>query len=133
MEERTQQHLRRAERFRRIARGMLQQAQTGQSPGPPLDWAVVITFYAALQFVSALRWEKERWEAKTHDDLRETADRFHQLRPHRRTYRRLLDQSWQARYAPEYQVSVADVEPWIGEDLEAIRGAVRLTLQLPPP
>ena len=62
----TAEHLATADRFPALARAL------GSAPGaalatpPPLDWALVVALYAAVQYVGAYRWEKQRAEFGSH-------------------------------------------------------------------
>ena len=48
MDARTQEHLDRADRDHRLAQTLIAPAQQALSQPPPLDWALVVAFYAAL-------------------------------------------------------------------------------------
>jgi hypothetical protein len=131
MKPETQGYLGRADRHRALAYSLLAPAQAGLLTPPPLDWALVAGFYAALHYVQAYVWETQHHRAATHDDLRDTIKRTYQLRSIEFQYRQLLDRSWQARYLHEFSVTLQDANGLLTRNLEPIRQLVLNALGLP--
>lgn len=127
----TEGYLDRAARHRRFAYTLIAPAQANLVQPPPLDWALVAGFYAALHYVQAYVWETQHHRAATHDDLRDTVRRTYQLRSIEFQYRQLLDRSWQARYLHEFTVTLPDATGLLAANLEPIRAAALKALGLP--
>ena len=131
LDPRSQEHLDRAERDRALARTLITPAQQALSQPPPLDWAVVVAFYAALHFVQAYLWEAQRYVPRRHDNMREAVRDTYQLRSARQEYARLLDRSWQARYVSRFRITEQDTTALVQRDLEHVRRVALTALHLP--
>ena len=63
MDQRTSEHVETAQRCRDIANLLLD--ATSPTP-PPYEWAIVLMFYAAVHYVNAYLWERQRFEPADH-------------------------------------------------------------------
>ena len=124
MKAETRGYLDRADRHRSLAHALIAPAQARLLTPPPLDWALVAGFYAALHYVQAYVWETQHYRAGTHDDLRDTIRRTYQLRSIEFQYRQLLDRSWQVRYLHEFSITLQDATDLLTRNLEPIRQVV---------
>ena len=81
MEPRTEAHLATAQHNHDFARALLEPAVARVFSSPPLEWAVVVAFYAAVHYVNAYLWERQRYEPRPHDDRENAVTRAVGLRP----------------------------------------------------
>jgi hypothetical protein len=132
MELRTRQHLERAERNRAIANALLSFPQSMGLDPPPLEWAVVVAFYAAVHFVNAFLWEHRRWKPPDHNASSSAVNRDAQLRSASPSYERLRSHAYQARYLQQYHVTATDAGGLVHNDLESVRRVVLRGLGMSP-
>jgi hypothetical protein len=129
----TAAHLARAERNRAIARALCDAQQTAIVQPPPVEWATVVAFYAAVHYVNALLWERLGQSPRDHPTRRGFVARTTSLRRVLRAYDMLADLGWHARYTAIYQPSAATVRDAVHVQLEGIRTAVHQALGVAPP
>ena len=132
MEPRTRAHLARADHHRDVALALIGPVAASLTRPPPLDWAVVAAFYAAVHYVNAYLWETQHWDPGTHQQRAAAVTRTAALRAAAHEYRWLMDLAYQARYVPHFRESRTDIEGAVLSDLEQVRRAVLGALGLTP-
>jgi len=90
----------------------------------------VISFYAALHYVSAYLWEQHREEIDEHPRRFTRVRNEPILKRCAQQYGRLSNAGWNARYTRGFQISRHDAERLINIDLENVRSVVRAGLGL---
>lgn len=130
MEQRTSEHLAKADHHRDVAQALIGPLASQISQPPPLDWAVVAAFYAAVHYVNAYLWETRRFDPGTHPNRSAAVRAEPALRPAAPAYLRLQDLGFQARYVADYQPDAQSIHDRIQSDLEAVRRVVRQALGL---
>ncbi len=130
MEPRTERQLATAERFRQLARALVSRAGADLVAPPPLDWALVVAFYAAVQYVGAYLWERQRAEFRNHQTRERALSVVPELRHAERSYLRLRRLSESTRYTPRFRPRPTVVHEALADDLEAVRHAVVAALGL---
>jgi hypothetical protein len=131
MEQRTSEHLAKADHHRQVAQALVGPLASQISDSPPLDWAVVAAFYAAVHYVNVYLWETRQYDPGTHPNRGAAVQAEPVLRPAAQAYRRLQDLGFQARYVAHFQPRAQSIQDRVQIDLEAIRHAVRQALGLP--
>jgi hypothetical protein len=92
---------------------------SGLNTAPPVRWAVVMLFYAALHGASAHVLQRHNVRTENHRDRMQWFTRFPELRAHRLTYAWLERQAHAARYYlpawtwADFDVAVTRVEPML--------------------
>lgn len=125
MDPRTEAHLTTAEAHRQFARALLTPRASTLLQPLPLGWAVVVAFYAAVHYVNALLWERQRYEPRTHQDRVAAVTRTRELRSTSVAYTELQDLAYRFRYAAGFRPQRATVETAVYTHLEHIRQIVR--------
>jgi hypothetical protein len=132
MEQRTAEHLEKADHHRDVAQALIGPLASQISQPPPLDWAVVAAFYAAVHYVNAYVWEIRHFDPGTHPNRSAAVRAEPVLRPAGQAYLRLQDHGFQARYVATYRPNAQSIRDRVQTDLEAVRRVVRQGLSLPP-
>ncbi len=132
MKPETDAHLARADHHREVARALIGPHGLSISRTPPLDWAAVAAFYAAVHFVNAYLWEKLQQDPGDHQTRTAAIARLADLRAIQAPYAYLTGLGYQARYARRFQVARSDVERAVFTNLEQVRGTVLQALGLTP-
>jgi len=96
---------------------------TGLQP-PPLEWAAVAAFYAAVHYVNAFLWERLGQSPGDHRVRRGLVARATALRSVSGAYDALFDLGWHARYTAGFRVRPSAAQQAIRQDLEDVRTAV---------
>ena len=125
---RTRQHLDTAARNQDIARELLNPALPISLQPRPFEWIVVLAFYAAVHYVNAYLWERQRYEPRDHGAREGAIARTHDLQSAYGSYMRLRDLSYRARYRSRYRISRADAEVALRSDLDQVERTVRAAL-----
>ena len=73
MNSKTLDYRTRAEANRARAIALVMPSSSGRSPRPPYEWALVILFHAALDYVRALLFERTSVEHSNHHRARRSA------------------------------------------------------------
>lgn len=121
MQPRTEAHLVTAGRNRDLARTLLSSVDIQP---PPLEWAVVIAFYAAVHDVDAYLWEKIQYAPHNHGERVKAIDTWAELKVISTSYLLLQDYAYYARYRANYRVSRNDATNLIQRDLQMVEAAV---------
>ncbi len=132
MGSRTQAHLGRAEHHRNVAQVLITQAAASLTQHPPLDWAAVAAFYAAVHLANAYLWETQRYEPGDHRLRSAAIVRASALRAAAPAYESLRALAYQARYASSFTVPRRAIEATVNTDLEQVRRVVLSALGLRP-
>lgn len=138
MKPRTLQYLARAESSRALVISLIAPSAAGR---PPYEWAIVISFQAAIDYVQALLYERRGVEHGNHHRARHSA---FEREPEADVqsargltalehYSQLELQAYEARYKLGFTAHRIDVDGALYEDLEAIRGVVGAALSWVPP
>ncbi len=90
----TEDYLARAERNRTVARVFCDPQQNPALQPPPLEWAAVAAFYAAVHYVQALLWERWGLRPTDHPARRGYVVRTQPLRTVLGAYDILADLAW---------------------------------------
>jgi hypothetical protein len=138
MKPKTLQYITRAESHRALIISLIAPTAAGR---PPYEWALVICFHAALDFVQALVFERRSAEHGNHHRARRSAFEREPEANVRSTqgltalehYERLERQAHQARYELGFTAHRIDVDGALYEDLEAIRTVVGTAPSWVPP
>ncbi len=130
MDPSTQQHLARARRNRDVAEALVAPTARSIVSPPAFEWAIVAAFYAAVHYVNAYLWERLRREPRNHDERTNMVAALNDLRPTFRSYSRMQDLAFRARYARTFSVSPADATRIVQADLRAIEEAVLTALSV---
>lgn len=125
MRTRTEEHLATAKRNHDLARTLL--FSTDIQP-PPLEWAVVIAFYAAVHYVNAYLWEKMQYAPRNHGERVNAVRTWTDLKVVSASYLLLQDYAYFSRYQPNFHVSKSEATDLIQNDLPAIQIAVMRAL-----
>jgi hypothetical protein len=120
-----------ADRFRALARALASAPGAALVTPPPRDWALVVAFYAAVQYLGAYLWEKQRVEFRSHQTREQAMRTVGALRAAEVAYVRLRRLSESTRYLHRYRPTPVVVQDALDTDLEAVRRAVRTALGLP--
>ncbi len=96
---------------------------------PPLDWAVVAAFYAAVHYVNAYLWERQRYEPHTHEARENAVARAVEVRAAYDAYARLRGLAYRARYVPLFQISRPNAQGAL-VDLDRVEKTVLAALQV---
>ena len=129
----TQAHLARAERNRTVARALCDPQQTPTITPPPLEWAAVAAFYAAVHYVHAFLWERLGQNPTDHPMRRRCVAQIAPLKAVVGEYDILSDLAYQARYPRTFQPLAGVVRQGVNQALEAIRRVVCQDLGVPTP
>ena len=129
MRPRTRDHLDKAARNRRIAIALLDPATTLGVQPPPLDWAVVALFYAAVHYVNAYLWQTRGFASADHRGRQRAVLTAPELRSTAASYLRLRGLADAARYHPRFRPSRSDVEEALRNDLRAVERTIRALLR----
>ena len=132
LDSRTLSPLATADRKAQIARLLLQPGALAPVQPPPTDWAVVFAFYAAVHYVNAFLWERQRHEPRTHDDREAAVARAVELRSVLHAYQQLRVLAQRVRYTPGYRPARALIQVAVLARQEAVAQTVRSTLGLQP-
>ncbi len=132
MDPRTLLHLARAQHHRQVAQALGGPAGAHISDLPPLDWAVIAAFYAAVHYVNAYLWEAQRYEPADHVS-RQQAVALVRLRSVAQAYSHLRVVAFQARYLPRYRPNAPAIRLAIDVQLEAVRRVARPRSSCPAP
>ncbi len=126
----TPRHLARAERNRALARALTDPEQCPSVRPPPLEWASVAAFYAAVHYASAHLWERlgVGIDRTDHASRRRYIARLAELRPGLGAYDLLYDLGWQARYIASFQPPPAVIQQAVHDQLDAFRAVVYTAL-----
>lgn len=128
MKPRTREHLDTARRNRDVATALIDSgSMLGVAP-PPLEWALVIAFYAAVHYVNAYLWEKLNYQPTDHATRAAAVARDATLRPISPAYVRLRELAFEARYRPGFVLPRAAVEMAVRSDLADIERRVLAAL-----
>lgn len=130
MDARTEAHLRKAEHLRQIAHDLSARSASGPSGLPPHDWAVAAAFYAAVHYVNAYLWERQRLDPGSHRGRSGLMWSVPVLRPAAGAYSTLERLGWKYRYDPVFQLRPRDVLHVVQVELEDVRRVVRGALGL---
>lgn len=125
MRPRTEAHLATAERNHSLAHTLLSSVDIQP---PPLEWAVVVAFYAAVHYVNAYLWEKIQYAPRNHGERVKAIDTWAELKAISSSYLVLQDYSFFARYRANFRVSRSDAIGLIQRDLPAVQAAVLCAL-----
>src|SRR5581483_200027 len=100
----TQAHLEQAERHRAVAAALQDPGQVSGLQPPPLEWAAVAAFYAAVHYVNAFVFERLGQSPRDHRVRRGLVVRAAELRAVAGAYDTLFDLGWHALHAgvPRY-------------------------------
>ena len=128
MEPRTRQHLTKAARNRDLALWLLNAASPISGASPPLEWAAVVAFYAAVHYVNAYLWETRRYEPRDHRARVNAVGQDRVLRAAYRSYMGLRTLAFQSRYHPSFRPTHADAEYAVGNDLAQVERTVQAAL-----
>ena len=128
MEPRTRAHLQTAARNRNIANALIDPSSSIVVQ-PPLDWAVVAAFYAAVHYVNAYLWERQRYEPHTHEARENAVARAVEVRAAYDAYARLRGLAYRARYVPLFQISRPNAQGAL-VDLDRVEKTVLAALQV---
>jgi hypothetical protein len=120
----TEEHLARAERNRAVAQVFFDPQQNPALQPPPLEWAAVAAFYAAVHYVHVLLWERWGLRPMDHPTRRGYVGRTQPLKTVLGAYDILADLAWQARYARTFRSPPAEVRQAVDGALESIRRVV---------
>jgi hypothetical protein len=132
LDPRTQEHLARARRNREVADALIGADARRVIDPPALEWATVAAFYSAVHYVNAYLWEKLRHEPRNHDERTNMVARASDLRTVFRSYSRLQDRAYRARYARTFSISPGDVAEAVQTHLRAVERAVLTALHVQP-
>jgi hypothetical protein len=125
--------LARAECNRQIARARCDPQQTLALQPPPLEWAAVAAFYAAVHYVNALFFERFGQPPRDHLSRRQFVARTVPLRRALDPYDQLADLGWHARYTATFQPTPRIIREAVHSDLDEIRTVVYQPLGAPLP
>jgi hypothetical protein len=131
VEQRTSQHLGKADHHRDVARALIGQLAPQISQPLPTDWALVAGFYSAVHYVNAYVWETHGYDPGSHPNRTALVGAEPALRTASIAYRRLQDWAYRARYDPGFEPTMQIAENAILRDLEAVRDVARRGLGLP--
>ena len=129
----TIQHLARAEHHRAVAHALCDPQQCPGVQPPPLDWAAVAGFHAAVHYVHAFLWEQHTLNPTDHPSRAGYVARTSPLRQILGAYQLLYDLGWQARYRRTFQPKVPQVLDAVRRQLDTIRSPAYQELGLPTP
>jgi hypothetical protein len=129
---RTQQQLATADRFRDLARALASGTGAGLVTPPPLDWALVVAFYAAVQYVGAYLWERQRVQFRNHQTRERALSTVPALRGAQQSYLRLRRLSENTRYTYRFRPRPAEVRDALDNDLDVVRRVVLTALGQQP-
>ena len=122
MEQRTQEHLDRADVYRDFA-NIIRTTQGGTPAGR--NWASIIAFYAAVHYVNAYLWQVARFAPANHESRGAVLDRWPPLNAVTTSYEHLRDAGFRARYLPTYRVAPSLVDRLLDVDLRIVERVVR--------
>ena len=91
----------------------------------------MIGFYSGVHLVAGYCWETHTFELRSHREVRQEVRR-HFSAAIRASCKRLADIARQARYLPDYRISVPDARDLLDNDLGALRQAVRTDPAMTP-
>lgn len=91
---------------------------------PPFEWAVVAAFYAAVHYVNAIIWERDRTDPGDHQNRVAEVCTNPALSTAAASYQRLKGLAHKARYAATFRIQESDLSNLLNVDLEAVRRAV---------
>ena len=128
MEPRTDAYLATAERNRQLAQALTQPSAASLVHPLPLEWAVVVAFYAAVHYVNAYLWEWRHYEPRNHNDRENAISRAVALRAAATAYRRLRSLAHYARYTPLFQPGRPTSEAAVRTHVEQVAETVRQAL-----
>lgn len=126
MLEESQQRLATGDRCTRHARWLLRQPDAEVVH----EWAIVIAFNAAVQYVNAMLLARVGFVPRTHAEREAAIGMLREFRAVRRQYFALKEQSSRVRYSSGFQLPMDTIRLLVDTQLEAIRGVV---LRLLPP
>jgi hypothetical protein len=129
----TEAHLVRGERNRAVARALCDPRHSLGLQPPPLDWAAIAAFYAAVHYVNAFLWERLSQASGDHRVRRNSVARVTPLNRVLHHYERLTDLGWNARYTATFQPPATDTQDAANARLDAIRNVVYQSLGLSAP
>ena len=132
MEPRTSAHLTTGERNHSVAQALAAPVASALLQPPPLEWAVVAAFYAAVHYVNAYLWEQLRYEPRYHADRRQSVGRVQTLWPTSPAYANLQDLAFRVRYQPMFGLAPVRARAAVQTDPELVATTVRQALGLPP-
>lgn len=128
MDPKTTEHLETAARNQELAYALLGPPSPINVHPPPVEWAVVIAFYAAVHYVNAYLWERQRYAPRDHTARRHAVMRVASLRLAEPAYRNLQDLAYRARYQPGIRLSRTEVEQALHVDLQLVEQTVLAAL-----
>jgi hypothetical protein len=123
--ERTTVQLETADRNRSIAREVL---KLEQPQPPPYEWVAVVAFYAAVHYVNAYLWERQRFEPADHEERQQAVNFVVALAPTLGAYSRLRRIAYEARYLPGYRIHRGAARSLLEGDLAFLRNTVIIAL-----
>jgi hypothetical protein len=124
----TRDYLARAARNRDLAIALVDRSAV-LGTEPPLDWAVVIAFYAAVHFVNGYLWEKQDYEPASHDQRETALNRVLGLRAVSLPYARLRTLGFQARYQPRFRLTRVTAEEAVRVNLPTVEQTILTALR----
>src|SRR5687767_9539734 len=105
MRARTSAHLAKAEHHRAVAQALIGSVGCQISQSPPIDWAIIAAFYAAVHYVNAWLWERWQQDPGGHGPRSDAVWLSPELQAAGAAYGTLKDLGWQCRYQPFFTPS----------------------------
>lgn len=125
MQTSTEAHLATAKRNQGLAHALLSSADIQPRP---LEWSVVVAFYAAMHYINAYLWEKMQYAPHNHGERMSAVRTWTELKAVSVSYQRLQDLGYYARYRPNFHIPPSDATDLIQNDLRAVQNAVMQAL-----
>lgn len=129
MEPKTHDHLETAVRNRDIAMALIDPSFSIAVQPPPLEWVVVVAFYAAVHYVNAYLWQRQRYEPHDHAARENAVARAAEIRTVYESYARLRGFAYRARYVPLFRISRVHAERALA-DLDRVERTVLAALNV---
>jgi len=126
MKARTRWGIETAERDRRLAEYL---AATSSEILPDHRWATIAAFYAAVQYVNALLFERLDFIPRSHMERESAIAMIAELNAVQDAYYRLKEAAVTARYTPRSTLTYETVRRYLDILLPAIRDAVLANLE----
>ena len=125
MDQRTAEHLTRAQRNWDVAQYLAHQALITPSPD---EWSIVAAFYSAVHLVNAYLWEKGKKAPSDHRARRSLMAQDSALDPISDAYDELADWAWTARYSRQPRFTTTQAQQAL-DDVYEIDRLIRQLLQ----
>jgi len=130
---RTVAHLTKADHHRAVAQALIGSAGSQVSQPPPIDWALVAAFYAAVHYVNAYLWERYHKAPGDHSERTWGVQQDSGINACLTSYDFLKDAGYKARYDETYSLSEQDARILPEEDLREVESTILRILGLPIP